>query len=198
VPVWWEPQSRTVLTVENQGEKEGRVLLDQRGFPLSWRVYGLELTDEGWALERRWGRLLVVVAVTLSILPDAFFEIRDDRLLKDDVDGSILLDPGSLYSRGIVELRGIQSLTSLLAKQRVRRTACVSVELSLCALPIEVALLTMMLFAVSTVNKKHLWETPLAKISVGPRGPTDPSCLSTPTRQQPTRSPILAPHRLSH
>ena len=130
MPGWWEPRLTIVLTVVSQVEKEDLGLLDQKGFPLLWRVYGLDWMDEGWGLEQRWRRLLVVaVVVTLLIFRDAFFELRDDKLLKDDVDGSSLLDPGSLYFRGIVELHGIQSLQSLLVRQQLQRTACVSVEL---------------------------------------------------------------------
>ena len=111
MPGWWEPRPTIVLTVASQVEKEDLGLLDQKEFPLLWRVYVLDWMDEGWGLERRWRRLLLaVVALTMLIFRDAFFELRDDKWLKDDVDGSILLDPGSLYFRGIVELRGIPSL----------------------------------------------------------------------------------------
>lgn len=67
----------------------------------------------------------MVAVVTLLIFRDAFFELRDDRLWKDDAGGSILLDPGSLYFCGNVELHGIQSLMSLLARTRAPRMACV-------------------------------------------------------------------------
>ena len=103
MPGWWEPRPTIVSTVASQVEKEDLGLLDQKGFPLLWRVYGLDWMDEEWGWER-WRRLLrAVVGATMLIFRDAFFELRDDRLLKDDVDGSILLDPGSPYFRGIAE-----------------------------------------------------------------------------------------------
>lgn len=51
--------------------------------------------------------------VVLLIFDDAFFENRDDRLLKDDVYGSSLLDLGFFYFRGNVGLLGTLSLRSL-------------------------------------------------------------------------------------
>ena len=95
------------------------------------------------------------------IFDDEFFWIRDDRLWRDDVYGSNLLDLGFVYFRGIVGSPLIQSLMSLLAKLLILRMECVFVALRLYMQLDEVDLIVMRQFVVSilsnTMIRDNLW-----------------------------------------
>jgi hypothetical protein len=104
---------------------------------------------------------LVVVSSFLLIFRDAFFGIRDDRLLRDGVYDSILLDLGFVYFRGNVGLLGIQSLWNLLVEQIIPKMECGFVALRLCTLPGEVDSIVMQRFVVSNISdcfgEVYLW-----------------------------------------
>ena len=88
----------------------------------------------------------------MLILGDAFFEIRDDRLLRDDVCGSNLLDLGFVCFGGNVGLLGIQTLTCLFVESPILRKEYVFVVLRLYTLQDEVDSLVMLQFAVSFIS----------------------------------------------
>ena len=93
------------------------------------------------------------------IFDDAFFGIRDDRLLRDDVYGSSLLDLGFACFRGNVGLLLIQSLTSLLVRLLILRMECVFVVLRLYMQPNEVDLIVTWQFGGSILSNKLIRNT---------------------------------------
>jgi hypothetical protein len=79
-----------------------QVLLGQRGLLVLWKV------DESfWGIVRG-ASMVSMLFWDLLIFRDAFFGIRDDRLLKDDVCGSNLLGLEVFYFHGNVGLLWIR------------------------------------------------------------------------------------------
>ena len=87
------------------------------------------------------------------IFDDAYVGIHDDRLLRDDVCGSIQLCLGFVYSRGIVELLWIRSLMCLLVEQIIPKVEYAFVVLRLYMMLNEVDVIVMQRFSVSIVNE---------------------------------------------
>ena len=124
-----------------------QVLLGQRGLLVLWKV------DESfWGIG--WGALMVAMLFwDLLILRDAFFGIRDDRLLKDDVCGSNLLGLEAFYFHGNVGLLWIRiGQGILLGGAPVRTTEYGFVGLRLCMQRDEVDWIVRLQFVVPSVK----------------------------------------------
>lgn len=93
------------------------------------------------------------------IFDDAFFGIRGDRLLRDDVYGSSLLDLGFACCRGNVGLLLIQSQTSLLVRLLILRMERVFVVLRLYMQPNEVDLIVTWQFGGSILSNNLIRNT---------------------------------------
>jgi hypothetical protein len=112
------------------------------------------------------------------IFDDAFFEIRDDRLLRDDVYGSSLLDLGFACCRGNVGLPLIQSQTSLLVRLLILRIECVFVVSRPYMQPNEVDLTVTWQFGVSVLSNNLIRDTSGEIRDSGGGGGGGVTCLS--------------------